>query len=297
MLHITSRKTHIEQEVHIENKVHMAGSQRRADYAFFLFPNFRDPKFFVEAKKPSRNLSNPDDYYQTIRYGWNANTPIRILTDFEEFHILDCRFKTETSKMWWFIRSNTSITAIMQMGKVLSYLLALFTRSSSKSFYWKTCSRTAKARGKAIEGGYQPVMRHFLEELDTYREILAKAFKKSNPDLQSEELTESIQRTIDRLVFIRFLKNKQIEKPEIIQLASKKCTWKGFLELCKQLDPKYNGLVFKPHKVLEGKDFVPPDDEDFGLSATNCGIFIPLTISIKFPFLFLAVSTKDFLAK
>ena len=82
-----------QQEVHIENKVHMAGSQRRADYAFFLAPNFRDPKFFVEAKKPSRNLANPDDYYQTIRYGWNANTPIAVLTDFEEFHILDCRYK------------------------------------------------------------------------------------------------------------------------------------------------------------------------------------------------------------
>ena len=89
----TIQKNPYQQEVHIENKVHMAGSQRRADYAFFLAPNFRDPKFFVEAKKPSRNLANPDDYYQTIRYGWNANTPIAVLTDFEEFHILDCRYK------------------------------------------------------------------------------------------------------------------------------------------------------------------------------------------------------------
>ena len=30
------------------------------------------------------------------------------------------------------------------------------------------------------------------------------------------------------------------------------------------MDPKYNGLVFKPHKVLDGKDFIPPDDEEFG---------------------------------
>ena len=70
-----NQKNPYQQEVHIENKVQMVGSQRRADYAFFLAPNFRDPKFFVEAKKPSRNLGNPDDYYQTVRYGWNANTP------------------------------------------------------------------------------------------------------------------------------------------------------------------------------------------------------------------------------
>ncbi|MBU2635517.1 MAG: endonuclease, partial [Bacteroidetes bacterium] len=66
------QKNPYEQEVKIENKVQAAGSQRRADYAFFIAPNFRDVKFFVEAKKPSRNLSNPNDYYQAIRYGWNS---------------------------------------------------------------------------------------------------------------------------------------------------------------------------------------------------------------------------------
>jgi adenine-specific DNA-methyltransferase len=65
------QKNPYEQEVHIENKVKMAGSsQRRAEYAFYVGPNFRDPKFFVEAKKPSRNLANADDYYQAIRYEW-----------------------------------------------------------------------------------------------------------------------------------------------------------------------------------------------------------------------------------
>ncbi|MGD0590117.1 MAG: TaqI-like C-terminal specificity domain-containing protein [Bacteroidota bacterium] len=258
------QKNPYQQEVHIENKVHMAGSQRRADYAFFLSPNFRDPKFFVEAKKPSRNLANPDDYYQTIRYGWNANTPIAILTDFEEFHILDCRYKPDikgvmSQKIEYFHYSDYANE------EKFARIYWLFSHEAVASgSIEKWVAELPKLRGKAIKGGYQPVDEAFLEELDKYREILAKAFKKSNPDLQSEELTESIQRTIDRLVFIRFLEDKQIEEPEIIQLASKKSTWKGFLELCKQLDPKYNGLVFKPHKVLDGKEFVPPDDEEFG---------------------------------
>lgn len=49
-----------EQEVKIENPVSTGGTQQRADYAFFLAPNFRDPKFFVEAKKPARQLKNAD---------------------------------------------------------------------------------------------------------------------------------------------------------------------------------------------------------------------------------------------
>ncbi|OYV84684.1 MAG: hypothetical protein B7Z63_06555, partial [Ignavibacteriae bacterium 37-53-5] len=82
-----------EYEVRIENRVNGGGTQQRADYAFFLGPNFRDPKFFVEAKKPARQLENADFYYQTMRYGWNGNTPIAILTDFEELHVIDCRLK------------------------------------------------------------------------------------------------------------------------------------------------------------------------------------------------------------
>ncbi len=52
------QKNPYEQEVKIENRVNVQGSQRRADYAFFLAPNFKDVRFLVEAKKPSRNLKN-----------------------------------------------------------------------------------------------------------------------------------------------------------------------------------------------------------------------------------------------
>ena len=86
-----------EQEVKVEKsqKQLQSMSQKRADYAFFTAPNFKDVRFFAEAKKPSVGLKNADHYFQTIRYGWNANTPIAILTDFEEFHIIDCRYKPD----------------------------------------------------------------------------------------------------------------------------------------------------------------------------------------------------------
>src|SRR5579862_9717081 len=40
-----------EQEVKVERKEHGI-SQRRADYAFYVAPNFRDVRFYIEAKKP-----------------------------------------------------------------------------------------------------------------------------------------------------------------------------------------------------------------------------------------------------
>ncbi len=84
-----------EQEVKVEPPVATGGTQRRADYAFHVAPNFRDMRFLVEAKKPSRDLATPDNYFQTIRYGWNKQNPLASLTDFEHLHILDRRIDEE----------------------------------------------------------------------------------------------------------------------------------------------------------------------------------------------------------
>ncbi len=262
-----------EQEVKIENKVTMPGTQRRADYAFYVMPNYRDVKFFTEAKKPSRNLSNADDYYQAIRYAWNANTPIAVLTDFEEFHVLDCRYKPDIKdslnrKLKQFHYSHYADE------EKFKEIFFLFGRESvANGSLEKFATELPKPRGKAIQGGlfkggYKSVDEAFLEQLDEYRNTLAKAFKKENQELSGEELTEAVQRTIDRLVFIRFLEDKGIEEPQIIGLHENKSAWNSFLAICKRFEPKYNGLIFKPHRILDGNKFNPPDDRDF---ADICG--------------------------
>jgi type I restriction-modification system DNA methylase subunit len=263
------QKNPYEQEVHIENRVRMPGSsQRRADYAFFLSPNFRDPKFFIEAKKPSRNLANADDYYQAIRYGWNAKTPLAILTDFEEFHILDCRFKPNidealSRKIESFRYSDYAVE------DKFARLYYLFSREAvAGGSIEKRAAELPKPRGKGgqrgvFKGGYQAVDEAFLEELDEYRITLAKAFKKANEKLEGEELTEAVQRTIDRLVFIRFLEDKGIEEKAIVGLKGQKSAWKAFVSLCKGYEPKYNGLVFKSNRILDNNVFEPSEDKLF----------------------------------
>ncbi len=270
------QKNPYEQEVKIENKVSTQGSQRRADYAFFIAPNFRDVKFYAEAKKPTKNLKDAAFYHQTIRYGWNSGTPIAILTDFEEFHILDCRYKPDIEdalnrKLEYF---HYSEYADEEKFKKIFYLFG--REAVAGGSLEKYAADLPKPRGKAKQhglfparrgfggkGAYQPVDEAFLEELDSYRETLAKAFKKENSNLGSEELTEAVQRTIDRLVFIRFLEDKQIEDPQMINYREKSSAWKKFSAHCRSLEPKYNGLVFKKHRILDDTGFVPPDDNTF----------------------------------
>ena len=69
--HDTQRNPY-EQEVKVERNE--SGTQRRADYAFFLAPNFHNVQFFVEAKKPHGEFGSRDNYFQTLRYGWGSRT-------------------------------------------------------------------------------------------------------------------------------------------------------------------------------------------------------------------------------
>ncbi len=250
-----------EQEVKVERSVNVSQSRKRADYAF-LAPNFRDVRFYVEAKKPSVQLENKDHYFQTIRYGWNSNTPLAVLTDFEQFHILDCRFKPDV---------NTSLYRVLKKYHFSDYtdrtkfaeIYYLFSRQAVHSGaiekYAESLPKpTGKARQKALFpiGGYQEVDESFLQKLDDYREELARSFKLRNPHLESEDLTEITQRTLDRLVFIRFLEDKLIEtEPIVANFGNKSTVWQDFIATSARLDKIYNGIIFKKHEILDAPTF------------------------------------------
>jgi len=267
------QKNPYEQEVKVERIVRDKDAQKRADYAFFLKPNYRDPKFYVEAKKPSRSLANANDYFQAIRYGWNAQTPLVVLTDFEELHILDSRYKPNIK------------TALVQKVKSFHYtdytdkekfaeLYYLFSREAVESgSIEKFAEDMPKPKGKARQkglfpGAYQSIDESFLEELDEIRNTLARSFKKQNPGLTSEELTEATQRTIDRLVFIRFLEDMRIEgEHHISSYGNKGTAWGDFIHDSRSLNAKYNGIVFKEHFI--DKALTAPDDKDFAEICEN----------------------------
>ena len=256
-----------EQEVKIEKNED--GSQRRTDYAFFLSPNFHDVRFFVEAKKPHGEFGTPDNYFQTIRYGWPHGTPLAVLTNFSDFHILDCRYEPN-------------------IGDTLSRVVKRFTYdeyADSEKFaeiYW-LFSREAVAnnsltkfadnlpqpksrtfRTELFKRANQPPDESFLIKLDEYRETLAKAFKTKNLNLNSEQLTEVTQRTLDRLIFIRFLEDKLIEPKRRVEFfgANGRSTWEDFIATALGLDRSYNGIVFKRHDILDAPGF-QVDDKAF----------------------------------
>ena len=247
-------------------------------------PQINEPVFYVEAKKPSKNLLNPDYYFQAIRYGWSSNTPLVVLTDFEEFHVIDSRYKPNIKNC--LERNLQSYHYLEYLDKEkFKWIYYLFSREAvENNGIGNYVNELKKIKGKKIREGitgkYQNIDDSFLDELDIIRNELAKVFKKNNKELVSDELTEAVQRTIDRLVFLRFLEAKLIE-PENhikqyfrnlsnvipakagIQKTNEGLAWQRFIKDCKTLDAKYNGIVFKNHPLLDSERFNPPENKSF----------------------------------
>jgi len=239
----------------------------RADYAFSLAPHYNRTRFFVEAKRPQNNIATPDNCFQAIRYSWPKDVPIAVLTDFNSLYILDSRFRPN-------IKSVES--RIVKKWHCSDY----FDRDKFAELYW-LISREAVAKGSIdifaehelpapqlatkqynlFAGETREFDDDFLYQLDTWRESLASAFKRASNALTAEQLTEFVQRTIDRLVFIRFLEDKGIEQSEIIAKFGQgnKKYWPDFIATCRRLDQIYNGIVFKPIRELDDRTFQPED--------------------------------------
>lgn len=255
-----------EQEVKIEKSVTTGTAKRRADYAFSLTPHFnKRPRFFVEAKRPQQNIATPDNYFQAIRYSWSHQLPLVILTDFHTFHIIDSRYRPDIKTA--LLRKIVVYNFLdFRNPEIFAKIYWLFSREATVGDaigkYAETLEKPTAANKQLglFAGGYQNIDDAFLGQLDQYRADLARSFKHHNPELDSEQLTEVIQRLLDRLVFTRFLEDKLIEpKPIISQLGTKTSAWKQFLRHCDRLDKQYNGVVYKHHAILDSPNFKVDD--------------------------------------
>jgi hypothetical protein len=257
-----------EQEVKVERGVAVARAQKRADYAFYLAPRFNEVRFFVEAKKPSIDLDkSADAHFQTWRYGYSANTPLALLTDFEQIHVLDCRARPHSDTALDQVHKRWYYTEFRDPARFAEFYWLFAREAHAQGAFQRYVEALPKARGGArqrglLRGGYQPVDATFLADLEEYRTALAKTFKKADDALDSETLTAIVQRTLDRLVFLRFLEDKQIETEIRVSDFGKgaKGAWNDFLGASRRLDNIYNGIVFKRIDRLDAADLAVDDD-------------------------------------
>lgn len=251
------------QEVKVEKSNRRAAG--RADYAFSLAPLYRRVRFVVEAKRPQQTIITPDNCFQAIRYSWPLQIPVAILTDFKSLHVIDARFRpnidsatTRVVRSWQCeqFRDKESFAEVYWLLSREAVADNSLDRFSSDVLPEQ---KVATRQYSLFPNEAREFDEDFLTKLDEWREQLAMVFKLAHSELTGVELTEAVQRTIDRLIFIRFLEDKQIEEQPIISRFghSGKTHWKDFVAQCRRLDSIYNGIVFKPHPLIDSANFQP----------------------------------------
>jgi hypothetical protein len=196
-------------EVVHEFSVEVAGQGKKADYAFRTGGEKFD--FLVEAKKPSVNIpSSPEAAFQLRRYGWSAKLPINILTDFEHFAVYDCRAKPSYEDK----ASVGRILLIHYKDYVERWdeIVEVFSPEAVRRGSFAKYAEGAKGKRGTVD-----VDDAFLEEIERWRDLLARNIALRNRGIDIAGLNYAVQMTIDRIVFLRICEERGIEPENQLQ--------------------------------------------------------------------------------
>jgi len=235
---IANRQGFAEQyrEVVREDKIIIVGKHKAPDYSFRI-RGIR--KFFVEAKKPSVDLKHEiSPAYQLRRYAYTAKLPLSILTDFEEFAVYDTRIKPSP-------KDSASVARIFYCNyqdylKHLDFIVDTFSKEAiNKGSFDRYAESTKRKKGTS------EVDKEFLKLIDSWREILARNIALRNKGLTIYELNFAVQKTIDRIIFLRIAEDRQIDDYGTLQiLLNGANTYRRLTQIFLQSDDKYNSGLF-----------------------------------------------------
>jgi len=223
-------------EVIHEDAVKVGSATKAPDYSFRI-GGVR--KFFVEAKKPSIDIhDDPSPAFQLRRYAWSAKLPLSILTDFQEFAVYDCRLKPAVSD-----KPSAGRVAYFKFTDYESRWDSVLSAFSKDALLRGAFDKFA-AESKAKKGTAE-VDDAFLEEIEKWRDDLAHNLARRNPQLTQPELNFAVQRTIDRLVFLRICEDRGMENyGKLLGCSNGENVYKRLCASFREADDRYNSGLF-----------------------------------------------------
>jgi len=219
-----------------QDAIKVGSATKAPDYSFRI-GGMR--KFFVEAKKPAINLKEDiAPAYQLRRYAWSAKLPLSILTDFEEFVVYDCRIKpVHTDKS---STARTLYLPYIDYEKQWDEIYNIFSHEAVLKGSFDKYAETNR-----LKKGTAEVDDAFLKEIESWRDTLARTIALRNTKLTQRELNFAVQRTIDRVIFLRICEDRGVETyGTLMALQNGDRVYKKLCEIFYRADEKYNSGLF-----------------------------------------------------
>ena len=233
-----------EREVLVEEglKEKAGANTKKPDYTFRLYS---DRKFFVEAKKPSVDVSlDHEPAKQVRRYGFTAKLKISVLSNFEYTAIYDCSNQVDENDQV----SNSRIKLYHYTDLINSFseIKKLIGRESVYSGQFD--SEWSSIENKILKFSVDDL---FLKQINEWRLLLAKEFLFIKKELNEEKLNDLTQNYINSIVFLRVCEDRDLEEYETLHHYAQKKDYRALVARLKKSDKKYNSGLFSLEYIEE----------------------------------------------
>lgn len=208
-------------------------------------------KIFVEMKSFAKNLDGYDTVKgrprnhaeQAVQYAWGMKADWAALTNFEETRLYDSHVRKPEDGLVW--KKPIRFTEYESRFDELWLISKQSVVSGALDAYKAKTERP-------------PVDKAFLNDLMNCRQLLAEDIKKSNTSLTPYQINESVQKILDRLIFIKNCEDRLIIPAESLWKRYK--AWKetaideevvffmmDLRNFFRYFDQVFNGKLFEKH--------------------------------------------------
>lgn len=214
----------------------------RADYGFKIGGV---AQFYLEAKSLSTDVWDRDYLRQAIDYSYAKDVDWAVLTNFARTVVLYSKSKDPNPFNAYFL----DLTA--------DKYLAEFDRLrllSRQAIATKELDARAESFGRKPKK--QPIDKQLLKDLNAFRLGLAKDIQRRNDSTFREDdqaLEETVQRILDRLIFVRVAEDRGLEDRQLSLIAKgpESAAVRRLRELFRRYDENFDSKLFQVHAADE----------------------------------------------
>ena len=207
------------------------------------------PRFFVEAKKPSVDITHDKDpAFQTRKYGWNANHRVAVLTNFEYLAIYEtCYVPSEDDGC---AVARYHLYHYSEYADKYDEIAALISRDA---VYSGAFDKYLDEHFPSSGGDRQQVDDLFLSQINSWRVALSnELYERGDPYDSLETLNDVVQEFINQIVFVRICEDKNLPLYHNLKetIADPQQLQAKLEELFRAADKRYNSGLFSGDNII-----------------------------------------------
>lgn len=256
----------LSKEVRPQKKIRSGVKTTRVDYAFKRPGDIR-PSFYMEVKKFSDNLHNPEHIKQALEYGKNGGMRWVVLTNFTKWRVFNSDYYDEPEHAELF---EFDLGGCVENAEYMKWLL-LFSKENGGP----ALDEYAKKHKKWKES--ESIEDLLTDQLIEIRKKLSKAMKEQNLDLfeddsmdEEKSLDVCVQHVLDRIIFCRMAEDNSADHEFRLRDVIEK--WEStdkriqfykeyLIDFWRAMKKRYDSTIFDEHRIdgigLKNDDFVP----------------------------------------